>query len=109
MESLFREILVPSPLLSSAPLPLGPIDEEPSASQAASVGAQGLTSLQEATLDWEGEAEMQRLLDMLPDVQSDTKIVDMNYDAIDLSSTLDLWDMATAIPPPPSLASIGVF
>lgn len=72
-----------------------------------------MTPLAETTLDWEGEAEMQRLLDMLPDVQPDSKTTDVTVDSGDYPSTLDLelcgWDMSAGLHPPPVLASIGAF
>jgi len=99
MENLLREILAPSPLLSSTPLPLGFNSEESSESQAPSTGRQGVTSLPDSTLDWEGEEEMRRLLDMLPDVRSNTKMLDVNVDTVDFPSALDL-DLSGWVPPP---------
>ncbi len=69
----------------------------------------------ESTLDWEAEAEMQRLLDMLPDVQSDMNPrVDLNIDSVEFPSALDLelgmdgWGMGHFLQPPPVLSTIGV-
>ena len=70
MDDLFREILAPSPLLSSAPLPLGVAGKVSAPAHAA------VTPLAAPMIDWEGEAEMQRLLDMLPDVRPDMKAVE---------------------------------
>ncbi len=67
------------------------------------------------TVDWEGEAEMQRLLDMLPSVQPDQDaIVDIDLDIVDFPSALDLelgeWDMGDFTQPPSTNTSlVGVF
>ena len=103
MEDLFREILAPSPTLPAASLP------SPTTEVAAAIPQVVGASVHTESLDWEGEAEMQRLLDMLPDVQPDSKMMDLKMDAVDFASTIELWDMAAAVQPPPSLASIGVF
>lgn len=64
----------------------------------------------ETTLDWEGEQEMQRLLDMLPDVHPDMKNLDVTIDAVDFSTSLDLdlsgWDLGSVQPP---LVAVGAF
>jgi len=65
-----------------------------------------VTTLPETTLDWEGEEEMQRLLDMLPDVRSNAKTLDVNIDAVDFPSALDLELSAWASPP---VVAIGAF
>lgn len=77
------------------------------------------TPLPEATLDWEGEAEMQRLLDMLPDVQPDVnRRIELNLDldldnSVEFPSALDLdicaWDMGSSAPTNGSITSVGVF
>ncbi|KAI0084895.1 hypothetical protein BDY19DRAFT_987312 [Irpex rosettiformis] len=105
MENLLREILAPSPLLSSTPLPITINTTE----EASSPSIKTQQPLTQSTLDWEGEQEMQRLLDMLPDVQPDMKTLDINLGAaIDFSPSLDLdlstWDMGS-IP----LVPVGAF
>lgn len=100
MDDLLREILVPSPLLSSTPLPLGTF-EIASPQKTASSGTPGV-ALTEPMADWEGEAEMQRLLDLLPDVSSNVDSPVLLADAQDFPQTLDLgmsiWDMALSSP-----------
>lgn len=63
-----------------------------------------------STLDWEGEQEMQRLLDMLPDVHPDMKTLDVNLNAVDFSPSLDVdlstWDLGSIQPP---LITVGPF
>lgn len=66
------------------------------------------------TVDWEGEAEMQRLLDMLPLVQTDASgIADMDMNAVDFPSALDLelcgWDMGGLLQTPTNVSLIGAF
>lgn len=113
MEDLFREILTTSPTLPTSPIPSG-IHEEP-AEQSTPAGAQvAAQPLPGATLDWEGEAEMQRLLDMLPDVQPDgTQRIELNVDTVDFPSALELdlcaWNMGSSVPPPSLPTSVGVF
>ena len=100
MEHLLREILAPSPILSPTDLPITITSEESTTSQ----------SLTETTLDWEGEQEMQRLLDMLPDVQPDMKTLDVTLDAVDFPSSLDLdlsgWDLGSIQQP---LVAVGAY
>ncbi|KAI0798452.1 hypothetical protein BC629DRAFT_1581487 [Irpex lacteus] len=102
MENLLREILAHSPLLSSAPLPINTTSDEESSPK-----SQALTP---STLDWEGEQEMQRLLDMLPDVHPDMKTLDVNLNAVDFSPSLDVdlstWDLGSIQPP---LITVGPF
>lgn len=109
MDDLFREILAPSPLLSSTPLPLGTI-QVASQSTTASPEAQRV-ALAEPMIDWEGEAEMQRLLDMLPDVASSVDSPELLADVQDFPSSLDLglsaWDLALMSPAVP--AGIAAF
>lgn len=104
MEDLFREILAPSPLLSSAPVPIGITIED--APQPPSTGAPVVSaSPAPPMIDWEGEAEMQRLLEMLPDVATDVN-GDAPSDAIDFPSALDLglngWELPLTSPAPSS-------
>jgi hypothetical protein len=100
MENFLREILAPSPVLSPTALPVNTSSEESSRSP----------SLTETSLDWEGEQEMQRLLNMLPDVQPDMKTLELNFDAVDFPSSLDLelngWDLGSIQPP---LVNVGAF
>ena len=98
MENLFREILAPSPTIPAAPLPPALAAETTVATPAAAPVVP--SALSDASLDWEGEAEMQRLLDMLPDVQTE-----INIDSVDFPSALELdlgsWNMgstASALP-----------
>jgi len=83
MEDLLREILAPSPVIQAASLPTGP--QSPPAAEAPSQREQqtapapkatpsSASSLSAETGDWQGEAEMQRLLDMLPGLQSDEHV-----------------------------------
>lgn len=106
MDDLFREILAPSPLLSSAPLPLGVAGKVSTPAHAA------VTPLAAPMIDWEGEAEMQRLLDMLPDVRPDMK-TDALVDAPDFPSALDLglsgWDMNMALTSPTVPTAVAAF
>jgi hypothetical protein len=71
MEDLFREILT-SPISPTASLP--PALDTPSPStqfQIASAPPPAqMMVLEQSVVDWEGDAEMRRLLSMLPDVQS---------------------------------------
>lgn len=100
MEDLFREILAPSPLLSSAPMPLSTI-EIPAQHQAeTSPAAPRVISLAEPMIDWEGEAEMQRLLDMLPDVASNADSSELLADAHDFPDLglSAMWDIALTSP-----------
>lgn len=116
MEDLLREILAPSPTIPSAPLPVvhpnfssrsrsqsasGP-EITPSIRQAVSTTPAGaspsVTIPTTGAADWEGHAEMQRLLDMLPNVQPDAGAgMDSNADALAFPSALDLeldgWDL----------------
>ena len=99
MENLFREILAPSPTIPATPLPTALTAETSSAAAPVVPSA-----LPDASLDWEGEAEMQRLLDMLPDVQPE-----INIDSVDFPSALELdlgsWNMGSTTAP----ISIGAF
>ncbi|OBZ70851.1 X-box-binding protein 1 [Grifola frondosa] len=117
MEVLLREILAPSPTLPQATLPAdsssaitlpAPRSRSQSQSQPTSGAPAPLTAL--PLMDWQGEAEMQRLLDMLPGVQTDADTsADTDLDIGDFASTLELelygWDMGA----PSNLSSVGVF
>jgi len=106
MEDLLREILAPSPTLSPSALPLdSPI------TTASLLYSEASTPSTVGELDWESEVGMQRLLDMLPNVQS----MDVNHsdmvEAVDFPSALDMelgggWDVENFIS---SSSSIGVF
>ena len=67
--------------------------------ESASSGTSGLTTPTEPMLNWEGEEEMQRLLDLLPDVvpQDMTSTSALNASADDFATVLDLglpgWDL----------------
>lgn len=113
MEKLLREILAPSPTLPSATLPATSTNEAATQLPTSSTGSPTITKLSE-TVDWEGEAEMQRLLDMLPDVQTESNgIVEIDLEVNDFPSTLDLelgdWDMGSFTQPPSSTSLVGVF
>ncbi|KAH8107873.1 hypothetical protein BXZ70DRAFT_913051 [Cristinia sonorae] len=119
MEDLFREILAPSPSIASAPLPSGLSNGEASSpSQVTSaVAAPSMITIPAAeSVDWAGEAEMQRLLDLLPLVQSDVNCSVMDGDAdanaVEFPSALELdltgWDISSLIQHPP-YAAIGAF
>ena len=59
-----------------------------------------MISLAEPMIDWEGEAEMQRLLDMLPDVKPHVDSQELLGDSVD-SPDLELsamWDMVLTSP-----------
>ncbi|OCH93758.1 hypothetical protein OBBRIDRAFT_823917 [Obba rivulosa] len=111
MDDLFREILAASPAPASASLPACaptlPAERSPTGPVAAPPSRQG----------WSDEAEMQRLLNMLPDVRRDAAVgavdlgldLDFNLDmdqnaGIDFPSALDLnlefgtWEPGT-VPP----------
>jgi hypothetical protein len=116
MDDLFREILAPdSPSMSSsASLPLdSALFEIPVATSSLASSA----TVEDVRLHWESEVEMQRLLDMLPNVQSlggnalnnDNNEM-INVHGVDFPSALDLelgsgagWDMESGS------AGIGVF
>jgi hypothetical protein len=105
MENLFREILAPTPPMPSTSLPLD---------TSASTECFKQTPLSSPTavvnLDWDSEG-MQRLLDMLPNVQSSNGVDNglNSANAVDFPSALDLelggmgWEMDTCT------AGIGVF
>jgi len=112
MEDLLHEILAPSPTLPSASLPDGSSSEVTSQLQPSSSGAEVIKALTETSLDWEGEAEMQRLLDMLPDVQPEVS-TGLDVDTVEFPSALDLelsgWDMAAVLRQPTGLPAVGAF
>jgi len=118
MEDLFREILAPSPTVPSASLPVLPSGEDISPSQVTSpVSSPPLINIAAADpVDWEGEAEMQRLLDMLPIVHSDQENPvdgDADMNAVDFPSALELelcgWDINQLIQHPPQNTMVGAF
>jgi hypothetical protein len=113
MEDLFREILAPSPTSPTASLPLDTLTSSPTQFQITSAPAPSaapaqmmMTTTTEGTVDWESEAEMQRLLDMLPDVQSSFLDGHDTHVALDFNLKSE-WDLerSTAIMGP----GIGVF
>ena len=107
MENLLREILAPSPVPAPAALPAGPLPllaapasapEVPAApaAQAPAAPAGAAEALSGAmAVDWEGQAEMQRLLGMLSGAQPDAEAFPS---ALDLDVDLDFgeWDMGGA-------------
>ncbi|KAI0744089.1 hypothetical protein C8Q80DRAFT_1106541 [Daedaleopsis nitida] len=120
MDDLFREILAPSPVSPQAPLPAGPT---PSRSRSQSISEIKLAPAPTASvtptpvlpeIDWESEVEMQRLLAMLPVVQSDATPLDtsVGMSPDDFPSALDLelsgWDLASTAPFG-SMSSVSVF
>ncbi|EED81580.1 predicted protein [Postia placenta Mad-698-R] len=119
MDKLLREILAPSPILPAATLPSGhadavgtwphsqPLSESEGADpihQAMSPATAGATPAVIASIpagDWPGQAEMQRLLDMVPVVRPDAgAAVDADADMTDFTSALGLelneWDFTTS-------------
>jgi hypothetical protein len=103
LEDLFREILAPSPSVPSTSLPLD-------TSATAELFKQIPSSPEVVNLDWDSEG-MQRLLEMLPNIQSANGVNNemVGADAVDFPSALDLelggmgWEMDTCT------SSIGVF
>jgi hypothetical protein len=85
MENLFREILLPSPSLSSTSLPLDTLPiQDPSSTASTTLPS----SIMTGGVDWTCEEELQRiLLDIVPNVQPD---VDLGVDTINFPSALDL-------------------
>jgi hypothetical protein len=112
MENLLHEILAPSPTLPSASLPDGSSNEVTPKSELSSSGAEVIKALTETSLDWEGEVEMQRLLDMLPNVQPEVS-TGLDIDTVNFPSALDLdlsgWDMEAVLRQPAGLPSVGAF
>ena len=108
MENLLREILAPSPVSAPAALPAGPLPlpaasasapEGPAipAAQAPTAPAGAAEALNgAAAVDWEGQAEMQRLLGMLSGAQPDAEVFPP---ALDLDVDIDFgdWDMSGAV------------
>lgn len=123
MEDFLREILAPSPTVPSAPLPTGPVPStvsEHASTRSRSPSQFGTiptpdqqtvppaasAPLMAPTIDWDSEAEMQRLLDMLPGVRPDAGA----DDAVDFPSALDLeldGDLGGAVGAPSGL-EVGV-
>ena len=76
-----------------------------------------LINLAAEPVDWEGEVEMQRLLDLLPVVQPDVNesVDDGNADEepVDFPSALELelsgWDLNQLIQHPPLHSVVGAF
>jgi hypothetical protein len=84
MEDLFREILAPSPSLPTTSLPLDPHLILRQITSSAIVSAPSMmTDETDVPVDWASEAEMQRILNMLPSVHSDA-VVDDYPSALDL-------------------------
>lgn len=127
MDKLLREILAPSPILPAATLPSGHTDAVGAWSRPRSLSeSEGADPIHQAMLpattgatpavttsipagDWPGQAEMQRLLDMVPVVQPDAgAAVDADADMTDFTSALGLelneWDFTTS-----TGQEIGVF
>lgn len=106
MEDLFREILAPpSPAQAHSALPL-PLD---TGAEMMMMSTESKTAAAASSgVDWESEAEMQRLLDMLPDIQSASGSLSTMDDGLRAShSGLDFdleseWDMGAS-------AGISVF
>lgn len=99
MENLLREILAPSPVSASAALPTCPLPlpvalaSAPTAQAPAAPPGAAETLSDAMAVDWEGQTEMQRLLDMLSGAQPDAEAYPP---ALDLDIDLDLgeWDMS---------------
>jgi len=115
MEDLFREILAsPSSPLSSTSLTLDSVPpavfqqtetHEDSTTMAATSAAASSMTTETLNMDWIAKVEIQRLLDMLPDVQSD---VNPTVEAVEFPSALDLelsgtgWEVE-------NISTIGVY
>lgn len=97
MEDLLREILAPSPVSASAALPPGPLPlpaapTSAAAAQAPAMPAGAAEALSDTMIvDWEGQTEMQRLLDMLSGAQPDAEAFPP---ALDLDIDLGEWDLS---------------
>lgn len=101
MEDFIREIFVASPALPSAPLPSDSSPVLPNGE-----GLAGST----LNVDWDGEAEMRRLLNMLPNVQSTdagefTKEEPIDFSALNFDMSGE-WGLDNLTP---SSLGIGVF
>ena len=119
MDDLLREILAPSPVSPQAPLPAGPT---PARSRSQSVSEIQLAPAPTAPvtttsalpeIDWESEAEMQRLLAMLPVVQTDATPLDLGAVPDDFPSALELelngWDLMSAAAAQAGQLSVSVY
>jgi len=105
MEDLFREILAP-PTPSQAPAALPPSLDTGAAMMMMSTESKTAATAS-SVVDWESEAEMQRLLDMLPEIQSSSGSLSTMDDSLSASSGLDFdleseWSMGAS-------AGISVF
>ncbi|KAI0786652.1 hypothetical protein C8Q75DRAFT_734604 [Abortiporus biennis] len=117
MENLLREILAPSPTMPSSSLPIDSLAKAESETKSTtSTTMVPPVIIPAETVDWEGEAEMQRLLDMLPAVPQDASMnIDVDVNAVDFPSALDLelcgWDLGALLPqqPPSSVSLVGAF
>ncbi|KAI5123902.1 hypothetical protein M0805_005718 [Coniferiporia weirii] len=88
VDAWIREIFSGSPVLSPSTLP-DPHGEEPAIPFSAPTPAEApLMGAMEIESDWQNELEMQRILDLLPLVQSDEVIVDDQ--SVDVSAALGL-------------------
>jgi hypothetical protein len=102
MEDFIREIFVASPALPSAPLPSDSSPVLPNGE-----GLAGST----LNVDWDSEAEMRRLLNMLPNVQStdggdySAKEEPVDFSALDFDMSGE-WGLDNLTP---SSLGIGVF
>ncbi|KAH9935792.1 uncharacterized protein B0H18DRAFT_1101423 [Fomitopsis serialis] len=104
MENLLREILAPSPIAAPAALPDGsvpvPVTAPPSehegpavpAAEAPSPAARAAETVSAVSVDWEGQADIQRLLGMLPGAQSDAEVFPSALD-LDIDFGMGEWDM----------------
>ena len=105
MEDLFREILAPpSPAQATTALPL-PLDSRAEMMMMSTESKTAATG--SSAVDWESEVEMQRLLDMLPDIQSSSGSLSAMDDSLSASSGLEFdleseWSMGAG-------AGISVF
>lgn len=107
MEDLLREILAPSPPMASSSLP---VDSLAASSLFQFPETSTLSPLVDTT-DWDSEAGMQRLLDMLPNAQSANVCNSDSPYSLDFPSALDLdlnagWDVDNVLP---ASSEIGVF
>ncbi|TFY65732.1 hypothetical protein EVG20_g5351 [Dentipellis fragilis] len=100
MEDLFREILAPSPTVSAAQVPVPAAAAAPPHSAAVSMSVSARETATDFGRDCEAEAEMQRLLDMLPTAGDGASMGLLT--GLDISSGLDLdlgaWELGTGAP-----------
>jgi len=111
MDAWIREIFAASPGLPAADLPTpGESEPEPTTPAAAASAPAPTAALMEVVHDWESQVEMQRLLDLLPMVQTDGGI-GVDDHCMDIPSALGLelcgeWNFGRELP---TSTNVGVF